>query len=333
MDILSFLLGRITADGSGGGGGSEAVLIDKTISSNGVYNASDDNADGYKKVTAQVPNSYDAADEGKVVSSGALVSQTAHADVTPTTSDQTIDTTLNNSIKVIGDADLVAGNIKKDVQIFGVTGSYEGSGGGGITPDGMADRSEPNGSIVLTTNTIAAQAFTGCVNLTNVGVDSVTSLGNYAFANCTKLGVLHFKALTSSLPGNNYIFSGAGKIDQTIIVLPRITSIGSRMFRYAQLLKADLGPGVSAIGADSFYSNTGGVICQTLILRRTEDVVSASTVEAINGLRDVYVPQALMSDYTNASNWSTKISAGIITLHAIEGSIYQNDYADGTPIT
>lgn len=83
-------------------------------------------------ITANVPNSYTASDEGKVVSSGALVAQTAHADVTPTTSDQTIDTTTNNSIKVKGDADLVAGNIKKDVEIFGVTGSYEG-GGGGIT--------------------------------------------------------------------------------------------------------------------------------------------------------------------------------------------------------
>jgi len=82
-----------------------------------------------------LPNSYSAGDEGKVVSSGALISQTAHADVTPTTSDQTIDTTTNNSIKVKGDADLVATNIKKDVQIFGVTGSYEGGGGniGGLS--------------------------------------------------------------------------------------------------------------------------------------------------------------------------------------------------------
>lgn len=149
-------------DVSGGG----STLITKSISANGTYNASSDSADGYsqvnvavpasavdtgtKNITANgnnqdvvgyaavnvaVPNSYSAGDEGKVVSNGALVAQTAHADVMPTTSDQTIDTTTNNSIKVKGDADLIATNIKKDVEIFGVTGSYEG--GGGVTPTGF----------------------------------------------------------------------------------------------------------------------------------------------------------------------------------------------------
>lgn len=148
------------------GGGS--TLGTKTITANGEYDATDDNLDGYSEVTvsvpasavdtgtknisisangtttenvvgyasasitANVPNSYSAGDEGKVVDNGALVSQTAHADVTPTTSDQTIDTTLNNSLKVKGDANLVAGNIKKDVVIFNTTGTYEGGGGGNL---------------------------------------------------------------------------------------------------------------------------------------------------------------------------------------------------------
>lgn len=137
-----------------------AVLGTKTVTNNGTYNASSDSLDGYSQVTVavpasavdtgtksitangnnqdvvgyaavdvSVPNTYSAGDEGKVVDSGALVAQTAHADATPTTSDQTIDTTLNNSIKVKGDANLVAGNIKKDVTIFNVTGTYEGGGG------------------------------------------------------------------------------------------------------------------------------------------------------------------------------------------------------------
>lgn len=34
-----------------GGGGGSATLIEKSITSNGTYNASDDNADGYSKVS------------------------------------------------------------------------------------------------------------------------------------------------------------------------------------------------------------------------------------------------------------------------------------------
>lgn len=116
----------------------------KSITANGT----NQDVVGYAAVDVAVPNSYSAADEGKVVSSGALVAQTAHADVTPTTSDQTIDTTTNNSIKVKGDADLVAANIKKDIEIFGVTGSYEG-GGGGSDESGSFIASSPLDSVTI----------------------------------------------------------------------------------------------------------------------------------------------------------------------------------------
>lgn len=39
---------------SGGGGGGSATLIEKSITENGTYNASDDSADGYSKVTVDV---------------------------------------------------------------------------------------------------------------------------------------------------------------------------------------------------------------------------------------------------------------------------------------
>ena len=37
-----------------GGSGGSAVLVTKTITGNGTYNASDDNADGYSQVTVDV---------------------------------------------------------------------------------------------------------------------------------------------------------------------------------------------------------------------------------------------------------------------------------------
>ena len=98
MDPINTLLNVSGVLGQNGSGGGSATLIDnKDISVNGEYPASADNADGYKKVTVAVPNTYSASDEGKVVSNGALVSQTAHAEVT---SNGTIDTTTNNSVTV-----------------------------------------------------------------------------------------------------------------------------------------------------------------------------------------------------------------------------------------
>lgn len=92
MSFYHALLGRALA----GGGGSEPVLISKTITSNGTYDASDDNADGYKDVSVSVPNTYTAADEDKVVHNGELVAQTSDT----VTQNGTVDTTLISSLLV-----------------------------------------------------------------------------------------------------------------------------------------------------------------------------------------------------------------------------------------
>ena len=97
LSLFDLAIAKAISGGGGGGSGGDVTLLNnKDISANGVYNASADDADGYKKVTVSVPNSYAAGDEGKVVSNGALVAQTSRT----VTENGTIDTTLNNSVVV-----------------------------------------------------------------------------------------------------------------------------------------------------------------------------------------------------------------------------------------
>ena len=76
--------------------GGDCELTTKSITQNGSYDASDDYADGYSRVTVNVPNTYGAGDEGKVVKNGALVNQTS---LTVTEND-TYDTTDKNEVVV-----------------------------------------------------------------------------------------------------------------------------------------------------------------------------------------------------------------------------------------
>lgn len=68
---------------------------------------------------------------------GSGVTQKSAAAYTPGTADQTIAAGqyLTGAQTIRGDANLVAGNIKSGVSIFGVAGSFEGSGGGGGSGD------------------------------------------------------------------------------------------------------------------------------------------------------------------------------------------------------
>lgn len=186
----------------------------KSITANG----NNQDVVGYAAVDVAVPNSYSAADEGKVVDNGALVAQTAHADVTPTTSDQTIDTTLNNSLKVKGDADLVAANIKKDVEIFGVTGSYEGGGGSGSIEHGTFTPTERLKSHTITTEqeksnfvVFAKEGFS--FSLGTAAMILMIYQGSYGVGTNnggTSTGTLGSGQGTLTKSGNNFTYEAAG---------------------------------------------------------------------------------------------------------------------------
>lgn len=81
MNFYDLLLAK-KLNGEGGGGGGEAVLINKNINANGTYNASSDNADGYKKVVVNVPTGITPTGTLSVSANGTYdVTSYASADV------------------------------------------------------------------------------------------------------------------------------------------------------------------------------------------------------------------------------------------------------------
>ncbi len=121
--------------------GGSPDLVDVTITENGVYNH--DSHDGYDEVTVNVPQLPPTLEDKTIISNGVYEASEGYdglGEVTvnvpqPTgniniTSMSQVDVSNYATAQVV-DADLIASNIKKDVDILGVVGTYEGGGGGG----------------------------------------------------------------------------------------------------------------------------------------------------------------------------------------------------------
>lgn len=208
------------------------------------------------------------------------------------------------------------------------------TGGGGISADDIAGHTI-SGTISLSVAEVKAYSFNG-QPITGVTAPNVTTLGESSFSYCRALGTVKFPEVTTMSGGSAFTYAGGTSMANTncILVFPKLALGNVRSaFNRGYFLAIDIGPNTTNLYNDTFYHNAGLQTVGTLILRRTAGVVTASTQGAISGLRDVYVPSALISQYEAATNWSTRVSGGYITFHAIEGSQYENAYADGTPIT
>lgn len=227
------------------------------------------------------------------------------------------------------------------------------SGGGGWTPEQMAKR-EITGIINLGSATdVPESLFRDNIGITGIIGNSIITIGNNGFRGCRPatislpnaetIGQYAFsgfngninlpKAVSFSLGGYYFSYSPGGGNNQPAvniaIVLPALTGqLPSDIFRACYAKYIDLGEGVTSLNTRTFYMGASDTI---VILRNKNQVVTAAGTNPIVDIRagwKIYVPSSLVSSYENDTNWSTK---GNI-FYAIEGSQFENYYADGTPI-
>lgn len=203
-----------------GGGSTPAptpVLIDKTITANGVYNAADDDADGYSSVDVQVPappSSFDLS--GNVT-------------VTGTTATGIGEITLNIPNSVTSIDNNAFSNI---TYITSVTISNSVTSIGNNAFNNCSEMK----SVTLSNNVtqIGNTAFSGCKKLPSITIpNSVTNIGTSAFAYCEALTSVIISNSVTSIKDNTF---------RNCVVLPSITipnsvtSIGTNAFLYCVAL-------------------------------------------------------------------------------------------------
>ena len=151
--------------GSSSGGGTPSLQTKTVTPSESTQTVSPDSGyDGLSSVTVNaVSKTY--------VGSG--VTKKAAATYTPKTSDQSIAASqyLSGAQTIKGDANLVAGNIKSGVSIFGVTGTYAGSGSSG----GSGNNNVEAYAITSTSPSVSFKTTRGTIKIWGYGTITSSS--------------------------------------------------------------------------------------------------------------------------------------------------------------
>jgi hypothetical protein len=190
------------------------------------------------------------------------------------------------------------------------------------------------------------EAFRGCRNIASINApELVTGKSHMFYGSFARDIAVHFPKLSNF--GGTGMFEGAGF---KIGVFPAATNLYGYAFMNSSAIKAiDLGPNLETIsGTQNFRGTSVRHGLETLILRNSTRVVSLGNISSFTKSQfdsdgeggTIYIPKALYDhlgdgtslDYRAATNWSTIDGYGTITWAQIEGSIYETQYADGTPI-
>ena len=167
----------ITSNFLSNGGGPQINVQQLDVSVNGTHTAPEGVA--YSPVVVNVPNTYSASDEGKVVNNGALVSQTSFQ----ISNNGTYDTTTKNNILV---AVQDAGQFDVNAFLAGTMTDVSASGSS-LRDHAFVEYGNLQSFTDLNITEIPANCFDGCTNLTSLSCGNVTKIGTYGLNRCNKL--------------------------------------------------------------------------------------------------------------------------------------------------
>lgn len=194
--------------------------------------------------------------------------------------------------------------------------------GGGIDVNALADGSI-SGAVEITASSIRDRFFKSCGNITSLSCPNVTIIREQLCSGCSGL-------VSVSMPNATTINSSQQFISCTSLAtvnLPKLQTPGGNMFQGCTSLEFIDLPALTRLSVTRvFYgcSNLKTVILRNNSLVALNSDVFTNTPFASGGSGGtVYVPQALISSYQTATNWSTLYDAGTCTFAAIEGSAYE----------
>lgn len=156
------------------------------------------------------------------------------------------------------------------------------------------------------------------------------SIGTRAFDSCTNLKTARLTNL-GNIRGSNYMFHNCTSLEQI-----ELCCDDSKDDRYAPNYLIYNSPLVHTVILDNFTRFEGSVFAKAtsltnMVLKSDTMIALPNTTNMFNGTPfasggtggTVYVPSALISEYQQATNWSTLYAAGTCNFVAIEGSEYE----------